>query len=168
MPYDGVVMSGETSDPRLLATECEMELTTGSQGCFHQRSSGVRLGWSGSSASLTVGGRAQSASRDEVQAIAGRIVQAAERPEVSQNARSTTGYQATWRWRFRASTTEPWTSGEATFASRDLPPEEVEALVKARPELAKRVPAGMYARAIGLHELVASLERAFPSSPGVR
>lgn len=63
------------------------------------------------------------------------------------------------RWRFRASTHEPWTAGEATFEARDVSPREVAEIIQRRPELAERVPEGLYARAIALYELAEAIER---------
>lgn len=148
-----------TRDPRLLARECEIELRTASEGCFHESSSELRLAWSESSATLTIARRELPSTRAEVHSIAERIVHAAERPEISTGGASTTGYRATLRRRFRESSEERWTTGEASFESRDVPRRDLEAILAQRPTLASRVPVGVYARAMGLYDLVESIER---------
>lgn len=148
-----------TNDPRWAAREWEVVVETTSHGCFHHTSSSLTVSSSEASATLVLGLLARSCTRVEAQHLAERIMQAAERPEVSSGGASTTGYHATVRWRFRASSDEPWTLGEATFDSHDTSPRDLAELLERRPELARRVPVGAYARAIGLRDLVESIER---------
>jgi hypothetical protein len=157
-------MSRDVQDPRLLAPECELELTVEQRGCFSEQTTALRLAWTEQHASLAVDQQARSSPRPQILALAEQICLAAERPEVPLGGRSTTSYHATLRWRFRASSSEDWTSGESHFASHDLPSQVVQDLVQQRPDLAARIPPNAYTRALGLHELALSIAQGTPPS----
>lgn len=137
----------------LASDEGELTVIARLDACFTTLEHSLCITWKNKDATVQCDGRSIPANIGEALDLVRRVMRIALEPDVPLGSGSTTWYTARMFWRFTAPVGKQ-VEDTCEFRSRDLPPQEIEHILKTMPHLRERIPTGARARSFELFQLV--------------